>query len=181
MLKKWKKISEKTIYRNNHWTYKLDKFEIARRMPGEYHYVHTNGSTLIIPFLPSQKLLLVNQFRYLINREALEFPCGVLEQGLTPEENAQKELREETGLEAENLIYAGKFIPYSGVSDEVCHVFIATGLSNNPLPPDDTEEFELRELSVYEFEKQIEANQIDDGMTLAAWMISKKKILSLLK
>lgn len=181
MLTKWKKISEETIYRNNHWTYKLDKFKIPNRQSGEYHYVHTKGSTLIIPLLPSQKLLLVNQFRYLIDREAVEFPCGVLEAGLSPAENAQKELREETGYKAENLIYAGKFIPYSGVSDEICHVFIATGLAENPLTPDETEEFELLEFSIEEFENQIDKNRIDDGMTLAAWMLSKKKILSLLQ
>ncbi len=181
MLTKWKKISEKILFRNNHWIYKLDNFEIPNRMKGEYHYVHTEGSTLIIPILPSRKLLLVNQYRYLLNSEALEFPCGVLEPNLSPEKNAQKELREETGMEAENLIYAGKFIPYSGVSDEVCYVFIASELKENGLIPDETEEFEIVEFSLSEFEKEIENNIITDGMTLAAWQISRKKILSLLQ
>ncbi len=176
MLTKWEKISEEVVYRNNHWIYKLDKFEIPNKAKGEYHYVHTNGSTLIIPLLPSGKLLFVNQFRYLINREAVEFPCGVLEPNLSPEENAQKELREETGYKATNLIYAGKFIPYSGVSDEICYVYIGTGLKASPLSPDATEEFELLEISINELEKQIETNRIEDGMTLAAWQIAQNKI-----
>jgi ADP-ribose pyrophosphatase len=181
MLLRWKKLSEKIVYRNNHWTYKLDEFQIPDRSKGEYHYVHTNGSTLIIPVLPSNKLLLVNQYRYLIDEEALEFPCGVLEDNLTPEENAKKELREETGFTAQNIIKAGEFIPYSGVSDEISHVFIATDLEPSPLPPDETEEFELVELTIDEFEELINSNKLKDGMTLAVWQLAKQNVLSILK
>ncbi len=181
MLTKWKKISEKIINRNSHWVYKLDKFEIPNRAKGEYHYVHTNGSTLVIPVLPSKKILLVNQYRYLIDEEALEFPCGVLEENLTPDENALKELREETGYTAHEIIYVGKFIPYSGVSDEISYVFIARDLSVNPLPPDETEEFELVEFSFDELDEMISTNKITDGMTLAAWTIAKRKLFEILK
>ncbi len=181
MLARWKKISETVVNRNNHWTYKLDKFEIPNRGKGEYHYVHTNGSTLVIPILSSGKILLVNQYRYLVEEEVLEFPCGVLEENYEPAENAQKELREETGYEAGKLHFVGKFIPYSGVSDEISYVFIAENLKENPLPADETEEFELVELTVKELDEMISSNKIKDGMTLAAWTIAKRKALELLK
>ncbi len=181
MLTKWKKISEEIINRNNHWTYKLDKFEIPNRLHGEYHYVHTNGSTLIIPILPNNKILLVNQYRYLIKQEALEFPCGVLENSLSPIENAQKELQEETGFKAEHIFPAGEFIPYSGVSDETCFVFIASGLNPDSLKPDDTEEFEIVELSTLDLDNLISTNKIKDGMTLAAWTLAKNNVIEMLK
>jgi ADP-ribose pyrophosphatase len=181
LLTKWKKISEEIVNRNNHWIYKLDKFEIPNRLNGEYHYVHTNGSTLIIPILPNNKILLVNQYRYLINREALEFPCGVLEDSLSPIENAQKELQEETGFKAKQIFPAGEFIPYSGVSDETCYVFIASGLYSSPLKPDETEEFELVELSVEDLGNKISTNKIKDGMTLAAWILAKDNVIEMLK
>jgi len=180
LLKRWNKISEEIINRNSHWTYKLDKFEIEPNGKGEYHYVHTNGSTLIIPILPSKKILLVNQFRYLIQKEALEFSCGVLEENLTIHENAQKELREETGYEAKNLELVASFVPYSGVSNEICYVFVAWNLKNNPLKPDENEEFELLEYSFEEIENLIENNVLTDGMTLAAWSLSKKKIIEII-
>jgi len=181
LLTRWKKISEEIIYGNNHWVYKRDKFEIPGRTKGEYHYVHTNGSTLVIPVLPGNKLLLVNQYRYLIDEEALEFPCGVLEANLSPEQNALKELREETGYDAKDLRFAGKFIPYSGVSDEICYVYIAENLSPNPLVPDETEEFELLEITFEKFEEMISRNKISDGMTLAAWQLAKGKIRGTLR
>ena len=180
MLTTWKKISEEVINRNSHWAYKRDKFEIPGRKKGEYHYVHTEGSTLIIPVLSSGKILLVNQYRYLVGKEVLEFPCGVIEPNLTKEENAIKELREETGFTANEIFYVGEFIPYSGVSDEISYVFIAKDLQPSPLQPDDTEEFELVELTVSEFEKMIPENKIIDGMTLAAWQMAKEKVKKLL-
>ncbi|MBK9249900.1 MAG: NUDIX hydrolase [Ignavibacteria bacterium] len=65
---------------------------------GEYHYVHSRGATLIIPQLPDGTFILVRQFRYLLQRESLEFPCGGINpQWAEPLENAHKELLEETG------------------------------------------------------------------------------------
>lgn len=174
-LKKWNKLSQKLVKENNYWQYKLDKFKIEGGMIGDYHYVHTLGSTMIVPFLSSDKILLVNQFRYLNQKESLEFPCGSIEEGLTPYDNAIKELREETGKTA-TLSSIGKFSPYNGVADEMCFVYIATDLKDSPLPHDSTEEFELIELSVQDFENKIKRNVIWDGMTLAAWLLIKNHL-----
>lgn len=171
-LKKWNKLDEKTIYKNSHWSYNLDEFEIEDGTKGEYHYVHSPGSTMVIPRLNKDTLLLVNQFRYLNQKESLEFPCGSIEIGLNAKENALKELREESGMSGK-LTYIGEFSPYTGVSDEICSVFIATDLVESPLPSDLTEEFELVELSNIEFKKLIKQNIIWDGLTLSAWILAK--------
>ena len=172
-LKTWKKLSEKVISRNNHWSYHLDEFEIEGITRSEYHYVHSPGSTMVIPKIKNGNLLLVNQFRYLNQKESLEFPCGSVENGLTLQENALKELREESGMSGD-LEFIGEFSPYTGVSDEICSVFIATNLIHSPLQSDLTEEFELVEISINKFEKLIEQNIIWDGLTLSAWALAKK-------
>jgi len=171
-LKRWKKLGQKTIYVNDHWSYNLDNFEIEGGTKGEYHYVHTLGSTMIVPFTTENSILLVNQFRYLNQKEGLEFPCGAVINGLSNEENALKELREETGKSG-NLKYIGEFSPYTGASDEMCYVYVANELINSPLPTDLTEEFELHEFSIKEFEKLIKQNLIWDGLTLSAWLMTK--------
>lgn len=173
-LKQWKSLSKKTIIKNEHWSYNLDEFEIDNGHKGLYHYVHTLGSSMIIPVTAENTFLLVNQFRYLNQKEGLEFPCGSIEQGLKSEENALKELREETGYSANELFKAGEFAPYTGASDEICEVFIAKDLFKSPLSGDLTEEFELLEKSFEEIETLIENNTIWDGLTISAWTISKK-------
>lgn len=171
-LKKWTKLNEKNLFVNNHWTYKLDNFEIESGLTGEYHYVHSPGSTMVIPFSSPNEIILVNQFRYLNQKESLEFPCGSIEDGLSKEQNALKELREESGFSGK-LVYIGEFSPYTGVSDEICSVYMAKDLEMSPLPKDATEEFEIVKLSIQEFEKLIKKNKIWDGLTLSAWILTK--------
>lgn len=175
-LDKWKKLSSKTILKNDHWSYNLDEFETGRGRKGEYHYAHTAGSTMIIPITTSNKILLVRQFRYLNQKEGLEFPCGAVAEGLTAEQNARKELREETGYDADVIEHAAEFSPYTGASDEICTVFIAKGLKHSPLSPDEFEEFELEEYSADEFGRLIDNKEIWDGLTLSAWTLAKSNI-----
>ncbi len=179
-LKKWKKLSERIFHDNGFWKYKIDEFEIEDSQKGEYHYVFTLGSSMVIPITPQNKILLVKQFRYLNQKESLEFPCGSISEGLTQEENAIKELREETGYTSGKLIYSGEFSPYTGASNEMCSVFIGTKLSPSPLPNDSTEEFEVLEFSFNEIEQMISQNIIWDGLTLSAWVLSKDSIKNLL-
>lgn len=178
--KKWIKLSEKTIFENSHWKYNLDKFSIEGVGESEYHYVHTLGSTMVIPITNKSKIVLVKQFRYLNQKDGLEFPCGSVEQNLSLIENAQKELREETGYSSSSLIEVGAFSPYTGASDEVCTVFIGTELSYSPLPKDETEEFEVLHFSFDEVDQMIKSNEIWDGLTLSAWVISQNYISKLL-
>lgn len=171
-LPKWRKLSQKTIFENKHWKYNLDEFEIENGHKGNYHYVHSPGSTMVVPFSSKKSLILVNQYRFLNQKESLEFPCGSIENGFTIEENAEKELREESGMSGK-LQRVGEFSPYTGVSDEICTVFMATNLVSSPLPKDLTEDFEIFEYSINDFELLIKENKIWDGLTLSAWILVK--------
>ena len=173
MLKRWKKISTKVIYTNPWWTYKLDAFEIPDRLSGEYHYVHTNGSSMVIPLTGKGKMILVNQFRYLCDRESLEFPCGSVKEGKSYLETAHMELEEETGFCAGSLEFIGEFNPYNGVTSEICRIFFAHQLQPAVTEPDETEEFELVYCTPEEMDAMIREKTIWDGMTLAAWMLSR--------
>ncbi len=176
MLKKWKKIQKLKEINNNWWTYIIDLVELPNQKLGEYHYVHTNGSSMVIPVSDDAKVLMVNQYRYLTEKESLEFPCGSVKSDSTYEETAIHELAEEAGVEAEILEYIGTFNPYNGVTDEMCRVYIARKLKENIKPPDETEEFEVLYLNKTEIDSKIKSGEIWDGMSIAAWMIAKDKI-----
>ena len=174
MLKRWKQLTSKNLFKNPWWTYKLDTFQIPDGVEGEYHYVHTLGSSMIVPVTEQGHILLVNQYRYLCDRESLEFPCGSLKEGHSYEQTAHLELGEETGHRATTMVSVGTFNPYNGVSDEMCTVFLAMGLSRieGTVEKDATEEFELVALSKEDLAAQIRSNTIWDGMTLAAWTLA---------
>ncbi|MFA6597160.1 MAG: NUDIX hydrolase [Ignavibacteriaceae bacterium] len=170
----WQKISSQTKFQNDHWSYRIDEFQLENGRSGVYHYVHTAGSSMIIPVTSAKNILMVKQYRYLNERESIEFPCGGMEEGISYNENALKELREETGFSASSILEIGEFAPFTGAADEISKVFLAKDLFSSPLPKDVTEEFELLELAPKEIEEMINKNIIWDGLTLAAWSLARR-------
>lgn len=173
-LGRWKKLRQLDEIRNPWWTYRTEEFELPSGKVGKYHLVHTNGSSLIIPLLDDGSIVFVRQYRYLCDRDSLEFPCGSVKDGSTYEETAQWELAEEAGYTAAHFEHIGTFNPYNGVTDEMCRVYLATNLAPASAHPDETEQFEIILLRPDEINHKIDAGEIWDGMTLAAWALTRK-------
>ncbi len=131
---------------------------------------------MVVPILNDGRIVFVNQYRYLNDRESLELPCGGVKDGHTYEETAKHELEEEVGFIARDWYKVGEFNPYNGITDELCRVFIAKNLSEVPPTPDETEEFEIITLMPDEVDARITTGTIWDGMTIAAWNIAKSHI-----
>ncbi len=177
MLPRWKKLTSSILYTNPWWTYKKDTFRIPNGYEGEYHFVHTEGASLIVPVMPDGKILLVNQYRYLCDKESIEFPCGGVKPGHSYDEMARLELEEEAGYRALEWEAAGEFNPYNGVTDEICKIFVARNLHFVKPRPDATEEFEIIFRAPLELEKLISDKKIWDGMTLAAWSLVRGRFI----
>ena len=163
------------LYKNPYWEYKLDKYTLPDGTVGEYHYVHSRDSAMVIPINHDGKIILVKQFRYLWQRESIEFPSGGVKEGdaLT---TAKEELAEEANLAASNWRFIGEYNPYNGVTDEIASVFVATGLSHFERGQDASEEFEIVEVNISGFQVLIDRGEVWDGMTLAAWMLAKPAV-----
>jgi ADP-ribose pyrophosphatase len=172
-LRRWRRLSGEVVARNPWWTYRLDRCELPSGAPGEYHFVHTPGSAMVVPVEADGRVLLVNQYRYLLDRESLEFPGGGVKEGSTHEAAARAELAEEVGRTAATLEPVGTFNPFNGVTDEMCRVFLARGLRPVEAAPDETEEFEVLALAPAEIDARIRSGEIWDGMTLAAWCLAR--------
>ena len=146
---------------------------------GEYHYVHSRGSAMVVPIDHDGKIILVKQFRYLWQRESIEFPSG----GIKDKDlliTAKNEFAEEANLAAVDWKLVGEYNPFNGVTDEVATVFIATDLSHANKEKDASEEFELIKMTASELQAVIDKGEIWDGMTLAAWTLAKPAVLDYL-
>lgn len=133
---------------------------------------------MIVPVVDDGRIMLVNQYRYLCDKESIELPCGGVKSGHTHGEMAMLELEEETGYLAQSWQLAGEFNPFNGATDEICKVFIARNLTFAKPKPEKTEEFEILMLSPREIEEMIIGKKIWDGMTLAAWMLVRQQFLN---
>ena len=170
-------IEKTVLFANPWWKYCHDQIELPSGKLGEYHYVLTNGSSMVVSLDDNKRLLLVRQYRYTGNRDSIEFPCGGVKDGSTHDETAKKELLEETGFLPAQIEPVGEFNPCNGLLEETCRVYIARNLRYIGARPDETESFELLRLTMEEMEELIQNATIWDGMTLAAWAIAKPKLL----
>jgi 8-oxo-dGTP pyrophosphatase MutT (NUDIX family) len=171
MLKELDKISTETKFVNPYWEYRLDRYTMPSGKAGEYHYVNSRGSTIVIPRKDDDNFIFVNQLRYLNHRTSIEFPGGGLKVGRDSKQNAVEELKEETGYVTHDLKLIGEYNPFNGVTNEICKVYLADNLFPENSTPDESEEFEILELKTNEIIDKIISGEIWDGMTLAAWSI----------
>jgi 8-oxo-dGTP pyrophosphatase MutT (NUDIX family) len=114
---------------------------------------------------------LVEQYRYAIGANSLEFPQGSLERNdVDPAEIAREELQAETGLIAEKLECLGEIHIACGYANQKTFAFLATGLKQAVGQPDIEEhDVTVRKVSLAQLRQLIVENTIKDAQTLAAW------------
>jgi ADP-ribose pyrophosphatase len=133
------------------------------------------GAAVILPITKQGDIILINQFRPSLKKWLLELPAGTLEKGELPAECAHRELEEETGYSASELITLGQVTPLAGFCDEIQYLFVAKQLSKTArLSCDDDEVIEVVTLSIQELEQKIITGQITDSKTIAC--LSKAKL-----
>lgn len=79
---------------------------------GPPHYIIQGlDFVVVVAVTPQGQILLVRQHRVAAGAATLELPAGHVDPGETPEQAARRELREETGYEAENFQLVGSLCP----------------------------------------------------------------------
>jgi ADP-ribose pyrophosphatase len=105
--------------------------------------VHHSGSAVIVPVHDDGTVVLVRQYRHPAVRYLLELPAGTLDGGERPEAGAARELEEELGLVADRLDKLSEFFVSPGFLEEKMWVYLATGLSEGKLNPDEDEVLDI--------------------------------------
>ena len=102
---------------------------------GEMDIVRHSGASAIVPFMSDPtgddpQLLLLRQYRYAAGGYIYEIPAGRLDGDESPATCAARELKEETGCTAERLEPMYTMFTTPGFTDELIHVFLASGLEH---------------------------------------------------
>lgn len=121
---------------------------------------------------------MVEQYRYPVARRCWEFVQGMWEYapGTDPLELARAELREETGLRAAEMHYAGRLFLAYGFCTQANHVFLATGLSPGEAALEaEEQDLVTRAMPLEELEAMIRDGVIEDQSTVAAFGLLRLK------
>jgi 8-oxo-dGTP pyrophosphatase MutT (NUDIX family) len=91
----------------------------------EFYAIDSLDWVQVLPVTDAGEVVMIHQFRHGIQEVTLEIPGGLVDPGLTPEQAAGKELLEETGYRAEELIPLGWVHPQPAVFSNRCFAFLA--------------------------------------------------------
>lgn len=177
MPRRLKKLSEEVLHQNPWNVYKHDTYELPNGEVGNYYYVETPGVGMVVPRMLDGRVLLVLQYRYLEDKQSIEFPAGGLK-GNEPLEGTKRELLEETGCVGENWAKLGEFESCSGLLKDRAHVFVCDVVEQQAPQLDKTEQIELLYRRPREIDEMIQKNDIWDGQSLAAWALARQYFLN---
>jgi ADP-ribose pyrophosphatase len=132
----------------------------------DYVVVHPGGAVAVLP-VDGDEVVLIRQYRTAIDAWILEAPAGTLEAGEAPEVCAGRELIEETGLSAAELVPLGAVYTTPGFSDEVIHLYLGRGLSPcTDFDKDEDEQIEVARFPADEVRAMALDGRIRDAKTL---------------
>ena len=165
----WTTLASRKIYENAWIAVREDQVIRPDGKPGIYGVVSFRHSAVgVLPVDGEGRIWLVGQYRYPVKAYSWEIPEGGGTHGESPEETARRELREETGLLADHLQPISIAHLSNSVSDEVAHIFRATGLRSGPSAPEGNERIDVRLFTWQETWRMLQRNEITDSMSVIA-------------
>ncbi len=140
--------------------------------------VEHSGAVAIVAVDDDGQVVLVRQYRHAVGDRVLELPAGKLDvEGELYEAAARRELLEEVGLEAVELVELTRFYNSAGWTDEQTTVFVALGLREGSVPADFTPKAEEADMDVVRMPLEqavalAEAGELRDAKTLIGLLMA---------
>ncbi|CAN0453774.1 MAG TPA: DNA mismatch repair protein MutT [Hyphomonas sp.] len=176
MIKPWKILESRQTYKDDFLSVRTD---VCQREDGHvvpaYHVLEFTDWATIIPITDEGNIVLVREYRHAGEIVLLGVPGGVLDPGESdPEIAARRELREETGYMARELIPVGTCYPNPATQNNQLHYFLATGCQKTDAQSlDANEKIEVVEMPYKDF-LEYEAFETQHGLHAAALFYTER-------
>jgi len=94
----------------------------------DFDFLREGDSVVILPFTAAGDVVVIEEWRQAVKRVNRALPAGSMEDDDSePQAAVERELREETGYEAETVRHLYTAEPANGYADSVFHYFVAEG------------------------------------------------------
>ncbi len=163
----WVRRTRRVAYDNPWITIWHDEVARPDGSPGIYGVVHfANLAVGAVVFDDDDRVLLVGQHRYTLDTWSWELPEGGVPPGEAADDGARREVREETGVEADGWREIVRFHLSNSISDEAGILFTARATSHGPASPEPSEDLAIRWLAFDEALAMTSDGRITDAMTI---------------
>jgi ADP-ribose pyrophosphatase len=172
-------ISSLRVYEGRIISVDVDEVRCPNGTTGKLEMVRHPGASAVVPFLddphgPDPRIILIRQYRYAANGFVHEIPAGRLDHGEDPRECAERELREETGYSASDLIPLTTFYTTPGFTDERIHLFAAVGLTEGKSELESDEILDLVCMPISKAMEMIRAGELVDGKSMVGLFFASR-------
>jgi 8-oxo-dGTP pyrophosphatase MutT (NUDIX family) len=165
----WRRRSRHVAYENPWLTVWHDEVVRPDGEPGIYGVVHFRHLAVGVAVLDERdRVLLVGQYRYVLDRYSWEIPEGGGRFGEDPRDEAERELREETGMSATGWRELARVDLSNSITDEEAVLFTAVSGTEGVATPEGTERLEVRWVPFGEAVAMCREGRIRDAMTVIA-------------
>ncbi|MBR3640498.1 MAG: NUDIX hydrolase [Oscillibacter sp.] len=168
-----RRLRGKTVYDGKILSVRVDEVELPDGKTSLREVVDHADGAAVLALDGENRVLAVNQYRYVFGTVLCELPAGKLDAGETPLAGALRELEEETGAVPETVLPLGKILPSPGCYGETLHLFLAKDLRFGAQHLDPNEFLNVERIPFDEMVRRCTDGTIDDAKTVAAVLRAK--------
>jgi 8-oxo-dGTP pyrophosphatase MutT (NUDIX family) len=164
----WKKHSSRIVFENDWMVVRED--HVTNPGGGENQYGHVQFKNVAVAVLPIDRdgnTRLVGQTRYTLDQYSWELPMGGAPRAEDPLAAAQRELREETGLVADQWRELMRLHLSNSITDELGIAYVATNLTQSTADLEETEDITVRTLPLADAIGMAQTGEITDALSVA--------------
>jgi ADP-ribose pyrophosphatase len=161
-----KLLDRRIAYKGSHIQVREDRVIEPAGYEASREIVVHPGAVCIVARPTPLEVILIRQYRHATGQELIEIPAGTLHEKEDPRACAIRELEEETGYLAANMVERGRFWTTPGFTTELMYLFEASELKKTKINPDEDEVIEVDIVSRSAALQMIDDGRIQDGKTI---------------
>jgi ADP-ribose pyrophosphatase len=166
-----------TIFKGRVFSVQRDLVRLGAGRTLAMDIVRHRGSVVLLPQPAADRVILIRQFRYVVNRRLWELPAGTLEAGESPATAARRECEEETGWRPGRVTRLGAYYPSPGFCDELMVFYACTSLARptRPAALDPDEQLRPQVFTIAEVWRLVDRGLIRDMKTLTGLTLLERR------
>jgi ADP-ribose pyrophosphatase len=164
-------VDSRVAYEGRIVNLRVDTVRLPQGTLGTREIVEHVPCVCVVPLDDEDNVVMVRQYRKPAGELLLEVPAGGMDPGESPQDAAQRELREETGYVADELVHLSSFWTTPGFCTELMHAYVARGLRPGALGQDEDENIEVVRVPLSGAADLIRRGEIRDAKSIASLLL----------